>query len=223
MRRAVLVSLAVALVALVPSQSSAKRVPRDPGRVLVAGLLSAATRHDAKGLWSLLSTPSQRRLGPTFAAFRASAAGRIERSLVPFENRSVVPFISQSLSARFGIVAIHSGSRALAFPLRREDRSWRIETPGPIQIRILGPQPGSRGRVAQIGVEASAPAPIGDAVIFVDGRLYPPKLVPAGRISTIFVTLPKALRRGTHIGVAYAEQGSNVSAIAWTFTATSGA
>jgi hypothetical protein len=219
MRRLALALAVLAVASVVPAGGDAKPQP-DPGKQLVASLLTAASKHDAKTLWSLLSRPSQRRLGPTYAVFKSAAAARIEQALVPFENRSATPFISQSISAQFGIVAIRSGIHALAFPLRREQRTWRIETPGPIQIQILGPQPGSRGRVAQIGVVATAPAPIGDAIIFVDGKLYPPSLAPSGSKATIFITLPKALRRGVHIAVALAEQGSNVSALAWTFSAT---
>src|SRR5438128_2175593 len=166
MRRAVLlVVLSLAGVALGAGVAGA--VEPDPGKALVARLLVAASKHDAKGIWNLLSSPSQHRLGPTFAAFKASRAARIENALVPFENRAVTPFISQNLTARFGIVAIRSGVRALAFPLRRDHEAWKIETPGPLQMQILGPQPGSRGRVVQIAFEAKAPAPIGDGVIFV--------------------------------------------------------
>jgi hypothetical protein len=56
----------------------------------------------------------------------------------------------------------------------------------------------------------------------VDGRLYPPTLAYAGTkaVATVFASLPKPLPRGTHIAVAYAQQGSNVSALAWSFAAT---
>lgn len=215
--------LAALVVALVPTvvglaPAAAPAAP-DPGRRLAAALLTAATQHDARGIWRVLSTPSRRRLGPTFAAFERTNAAAIQRALVPFESPSVKLFVDQTVSSRFGLVAMRNGTRALAFPLRREQAGWRIETPGPINLRILGPTPGSRGPVTQVAFEASGPAGIGDAIIFVDGRLYPPKLASAGRKATVFVTLPKQLRRGVHIAVAYAEQGAAVSALAWSFAA----
>ncbi len=192
----------------------------DPGKAAVAALLQAAASNNTKALWNLLSKPSQRRLGPTFAAFRTHAAPQIEQALKPFENKSVRPFISQSVSQQFGIVAVRSGARALAFPLRNENKAWKIETPGPIQIQILGPQPGSRGPVAQIGAEVRSPGVLGDAIVFVDGKAVRPNLTPTSKNATVFANLSPALPAGGHIAVVYAEEGSNASALAWTFTAT---
>ena len=211
--------LIVAIAAALPLGRAASATP-DPGKRLAAALLTAASEHNAKHIWLLLSKPSQRRLGPTFAAFKRTNAGRIEGALVPFETTSVKLFLDRTLSARFGIVAMRSGVRSIAFPLRRESRRWKIETPGPIQIAILGPRPASSGRVSQIAFEASAPAPIDDAIIFVDGKLYPPNLAPSGKKATVYITLPKPLKRGVHIAVAYAFQGTNVSALAWSFGST---
>ena len=151
---------------------------RDPGKAAVAALIQAAARHDAGALWNILSRPSQQRLGPTLSAFRSRSAPAIEQALKPFENTSAAPFISQGVSQQFGIVAIRSGARARAFPLRRENGAWKIETPGPVQFQILGPQPGSRGPVAQIGVEVRSPGVLGDAIIFVDGKAVQPTLAP---------------------------------------------
>lgn len=219
MRRFLVTLLLIAAAAAWPVGQATPATP-DPGKRLAAALLTAAGKHNAEGIWSLLSTPSQRRLGPTLAAFKRANAVRIEGALVPFESPSVKLFLDQSLSGQFGIVAMRNGVSAIAFPLRREGKTWRIETPGPIQIAILGPRPGSRGHVRQVAVEAKAPAPIGDGILFVDGKLYPPSLAPSGNKATIYVTLPKPLEPGAHIGVAYAMQGANVSALAWSFAAT---
>jgi hypothetical protein len=191
----------------------------DPGKRLAAALLTAASRHDAKALWALLSTPSRRRLGPTFAEFEKAGAAQIERALTPFRPSAVQLVVHRTVSDRFGVVAMRRGMRAVAFPIRREGRAWKVETPGPIRLRVLGPAPSSHGRVAQVAFEATAPAAVEDAIIFVDGKLYPPYLVPAGRKATVYVTLRRALKRGAHTAVGYAEQGSNVGALAWSFTA----
>jgi hypothetical protein len=193
---------------------------RDPGKAAVAALLQAAARNDASALWNILSKPSQRRLGPTLSTFRSRSAPAIEQALRPFENKSVTPFISQNVSQQFGVVAIRSGARSLAFPLRHENGAWKIETPGPVQFQILGPQPGSHGPVAQIGVEVHSTGVLGDAIVFVDGKPVRPNLTTAPRSATVFANLQPALPAGVHIAVIYAEEGSNASAEAWTFTAT---
>ncbi len=192
----------------------------DPGKAAIAALIQAAAHDNRKALWNLLSKPSQQRLGPTYASFAPASAPQIEAALKPFENRSLTPFISQSVSQQFGIVAIHSGARALAFPLRRENGAWKIETPGPVQFQILGPQPGSHGVVAQIGVEVRSPGVLGDAIVFVDGKPVQPNLTPTPKNATVFANLKPALPAGVHIAVVYAEEGTNASALAWTFTAT---
>jgi hypothetical protein len=192
----------------------------NPGRTAIVALLHAAVHSDTKALWDLLSKPSQQRLGPSYAAFSVASAPQIEQALKPFESTTITPFISRSVSQQFGIVAIRSGARALAFPLRRENGTWKIETPGPVQFRILGPQPGSRGSVAQIGVEVRSPGVLGDAVVFVDGKPVRPNLTPTPKTATVFANLQPALPAGVHIAVIYAEEGRDASAEAWTFTAT---
>ncbi len=192
----------------------------DPGKAAVAGLVQAAVHDNRKALWNLLSKPSQKRLGPTYAAFAAGSALVIERALKPFENRALTPFISQNVSQQFGLVAVRSGAKALAFPLRREGRAWKVETPGPIQFQILGPQPGSSGPVAQVAVEVKSPGVIGDAILFVDGKSLQPNLTPKPGTATAFANLSKALPPGTHIAVVYAQEGNNAGAEAWSFTAT---
>jgi len=221
---------AVALVVLVPLVAAAcggggkkttttSAAPADPGRAAVVALLHAAVHRDTKALWNLLSTESQKRLGP-YATFAAQGAAAVEKSLVPFERKTLSPFISQSMSQQFGIVAVRSGARALAFPLRRENGAWRIETPGPVTISISGPQPGSTGLVAQIGIEIHAPTSPDDGVLWVDGSAVQSQSYAAAKSATVFANLSQALTPGAHIAVAYAEAGNNASAVAWTFTAT---
>jgi hypothetical protein len=202
------------------SAPSTTTASADPGKAVVVALVQAAVHDNRKALWNLLSKPSQKRLGPTYAAFAAGSALVIERALKPFENRALTPFISQNVSQQFGLVAVRSGAKALAFPLRREGRAWKVETPGPIQFQILGPQPGSSGAVAQVAVEVKSPGVIGDAVLFVDGKPLQPNLTAKPGTATAYVNLSKALPPGTHIAVVYAQEGNNAGAEAWSFRAT---
>ena len=200
--------------------ASTSAAAADPGKAAVVALFQAAARDDRKALWNLLSKPSQKRLGPTYSDFAASSAAVIETALRPFESRKLTPFISQNVSEQFGLVAIRNGPKALAFPLRRENGAWKIETPGPIQFQILGPQPGSSGPVAQVAVEIKSPGVIGDTLLFVDGKPITPNLTPKPGDATAFANLSKALPPGTHVAVAYAQEGNEAGAEAWSFTAT---
>ncbi len=224
MRRLAPALLLLPLAAACGGGGGAKKRPSlaapDPGKAALATLMKAAVDDDRKALWNVLSTPSQQRLGP-FDTFKAQSAPIIERALRPFETGRLVPFVSQSISQQFGIVAVRNGSKALAFPLRHESGGWKIETPGPVQFQILGPRPGSSGTVAQIGVEVRSPGVIGDAIVWVDGKLVRPTLAPARGTATVFANLARPLPPGVHIAVVYAEEGSNAGAEAWTFSATS--
>jgi hypothetical protein len=227
MRRLLLVLVLLPLVAACGGGGSKKSAPpqtstptvSDPGRTAMVELFRAATHDDRKALWDLLSKPSQRRLGG-YDAFKAEAAGVIEKALEPFDRHAVLPFVSQSLSQQFGVVAIRSGTKALAFPLRHEDGAWKIETPGPLTFKIISPTPGSSGSVSQIAVEVDSPGVVDDAVVWIDGKLVRPTLAPSQGRATVFANLAQPLARGAHIAVVYAEEGNDASAEAWTFNAS---
>jgi hypothetical protein len=191
----------------------------DPGKAAVVALFQAAAKDDRKALWNLLSKESQQRLGG-YDRFQSEGAASMERALVPFANKNLAPFVSQSISPQFGIVAIRSGAKALAFPLRHEKGAWKIETPGPLVFRILAPLPGSTGAVSQIAFEVHSPGVVDDAIVWVDGKLLHPTLAPAKGRATVFANLPTPLASGAHIAVAYAEEGNDASAQAWTFSAS---
>jgi hypothetical protein len=192
--------------------------PADPGKAAAAALLRAAQHRDARALWTVLSTPSRKRLGPTFADFKARSAATIEQALLPFETGDSAVFVSQNVSQTFGVVAVRSGSRAIAFPLRNEGGTWKIESPGPVQIRIVSPQPGSTGAVSQVATQVRAPGAIGDADVWVDGRLVHPKVTRGDGAATVLATLGKALPAGVHIAVVYCQAERNAGALAWSFT-----
>jgi hypothetical protein len=198
--------------------STSTTATADPGKAAIVALFQAASKDDRKALWNLLSTQSQKRLGG-YDTFEKQGAEIMERALVPFANKDLSPFVSQSLSQQFGVVAIRSGAKALAFPLRNENGQWKIETPGPLVFQILGPQPGSTGQVTQVAFEVHSPGVVDDAVVWVDGRLVRPTLAPAKGRATVFASLSKPLAPGTHIAVGYAEEGNEASAQAWAFTA----
>jgi len=225
-RRLALVLVLVPLIAACGGGGTKKTPPTtstaaqaDPGRTATLALFGAALKDDRKALWNVLSKESQKRLGG-YATFKTQGAVIMERALAPFASTRSAPFISQSISQQFGIVALRSGAKALAFPLRHEDGAWKIETPGPLSFQILGPAPGSNGSVSQIGVEVHSPGVVDDAIIWVDGKLVRPTLAPAQGKATVFANLAQPLSRGIHIAVVFAVEGNDASAEAWSFSAS---
>jgi hypothetical protein len=202
-----------------PTTSTTTPKVADPGKAAMIELFRAATHDDKKALWNLLSKPSQQRLGG-YDAFASAGAAVIEKALDPFDRGPVIPFVSQSLSQEFGVVAIRSGTKAIAFPLRHEGNAWKIETPGPLTFSIISPTPGSTGSVEQIAVEVDSPGVVDDAVTWVDGKLVRPTLAPSQGKATVFANLTRALPPGGHIAVVFAEEGNDASAEAWSFNVT---
>lgn len=229
MRRLILLLVLVPLAAACGGGSKSSAPPTipattgieapDPGKEAFATLVRAAVQSDRKAMWNAFSKPSQQRLGP-YSTFAESTAPLIARALQPFENKQLVPFISRNLTPRFGVVAVRSGTNALAFPIRNENGKWKIETPGPVTFQILGPAPGSNSSVSQIGVEVHAPRTVDDAVVWVDGKLIRPTLAQGKNQGTVFANLGRSLPKGAHIAVVYAQAGNDVSAEAWSFEAS---
>src|SRR5262249_59784627 len=198
MRRLAFLLLAIPLAAACggvggkqPSTAATPTVKADPGTAVVAALFTAAVKNDTRALWNLLSKESQQRLG-SYDTFKAQGAAIIENALVPFANKDLAPFISQSISQQFGIVAIRSGAKALAFPLRSEGGTWKIETPGPLTFRIISPVPGSKSTVDQVALEVLSKGVVDDALVWIDGKFVRPTLAPAQGKATVFANLRRA-------------------------------
>ena len=118
MRRLAFLLVLVPLVAACGGGGGKKTQPTtptagqaDPGRTAVVAMFRAALKDDRKALWNVLSKESQMRLGG-YDKFKSRGAVIMERALDPFANKNLAPFISQSISPQFGVVAIRSGAKA---------------------------------------------------------------------------------------------------------------
>ena len=171
-------------------------------------------------MWSVLSAPSRKRLGPTLAAFKQKSMRSVETALAPFEAGNVDYVMSRQTGPANGLAVIVSGSKGLALPLRHERSGWKVEAPGPIKIDITDPRPASSGRVGKVVVELHRIHGAGQAGLFVDGRATAAKVVSRKGSATVYANLGRPLSPGLHVATAYAQFGDNVSAVAWTFTAT---
>jgi hypothetical protein len=192
--------------------------PPDIRREVMSAFVGAVTAGDAEQAWSLLSKPSQRRVGPATTAFAKDALPRLRRTLVPFSQGRLPVEVSENIDNRFGILALSRGAHAWATPMRREGGTWRVELPGRLRLAVLGPPPGSRGKFSkQIGVESHGPGGAGLAVLYLDGVTLDPRVYSGPKSATIFANFANALEPGRHTAVAFVSTGSSAAARAWTF------
>jgi hypothetical protein len=199
-------------------KQTAPTTSADPGRDVIAALVAATADDDAESAWGLLSEASQRREGPTFEEFEQSTFPELRRTLAPFANGSLPVEVSENVDGEFGLVALSRGSSAYAVPLRREGELWRVELPGPVQIEVLGPPPGSRGKfVNQIGVEKHGAGGAGIALLYLDGVTLDPQTAADADSATIYANFETALKPGRHTAVAFTSAGGQAAARAWTF------
>lgn len=203
-----------------PETGTVSAASQDPGLDAVKGMIRAARSRDRAALWSLLSTPARRRLGPTLPAFRRRGAPGLERSLGYFVAHPFREVVSERITGRFGVVAIASGSRTYAAPLRHENGKWKLDLGGsPMSIRVLGPDPGSVGRIQQVAYEVRGAPEGATAVLYVDGVTLLSREAVARGTATVYANLESALTPGLHNVVAFATHGDSAAAKVWTFVA----
>ena len=201
----------------------------DPGKDAIDAFVVAAKAARADAMWSMLSTASKRRVGPTLARFRARGATRLAEEAGSFDSYKVI--VSERITPEFGVVAI-DGSRIVegkrvrdvyAAALRLEGEQWKLELGGPVKVRAVGPDPGAHERiVAQIAAAVSGKGGGGTAVVYVDGLTENPKVYGTPSNSTLVVNYEPALDRGRHTVVVFGAVGRDASATGWWFTAAKG-
>lgn len=111
-----------------------------------------------------------------------------------------------------------SGRTAYAAALRLVDGRWRVDLSLEVRIRILGPDPGSTvGPMPQVAAEITAPDPLAESGLWVDGIPLQVKGGGTPRHGTIYGAPTFDLLSGAHTAVAYARTARNGTAVAWSF------
>jgi hypothetical protein len=196
----------------------------DPGKDAIGAFVAAARAGRADELWSLLSTPTKRRLGP-LARFRGHAAVELSEWPGSFGRYDVI--VSERITPEFGVVAIDGwrvveGRRerdVYATALRLEGSAWKVELRGPVHVRAVGPDPGAHEDVVgQVATAVSGQGGNGTAVVYVDGAAEPPKVYGTATNSTVVVNFEPALGPGRHTVVVFGSVGRQASATGWWFT-----
>ena len=176
------------------------------------------------------------------AAAREGDVPRIRRLLTASTRRSVAAELAEGLGSfpptRKVVLAVQidetwavaalagprtaEGAReygVFATPLKLVDSRWKAHiAPGTLEIRPLGPDPGSvQGRApTQVAAEFSALVAIEDAGLWLDGKAIDAVTRGSAEKYTAYGATPP-LRRGYHVVVAFAEAGGTATATAWSF------
>jgi hypothetical protein len=96
---------------------------------------------------------------------------------------------------------------------------WRLDRSGRVKIEILGPAPGSTApKLPQIAAQLTAPAPMIESGLWVDGKELIVKGGGTPTEGTIYGAPAKPLAAGKHIAVAYGRTDRTGTARAWSFT-----
>jgi hypothetical protein len=115
-------------------------------------------------------------------------------------------------------VQVSAPGRARAWALRRVGDRWRVDRSQRVKVRILGPEPGGKAApVPQVAAELTAPAPLVESGLWVDGVPLQVKGGGTPRRGTIYGAPAKPLAPGAHVAVAYGRTGDTGTAVAWTF------
>jgi hypothetical protein len=208
-----LVVIALVLAGVSGCGGSAEK-PDDPGLETLGAFLHAAEEGNPDLMRGLLSLESSRRLG-------TAALSKLGARLRPLA-RSYRVLVSERITDDFGVAAVTGSAGVYAAALRKDGEEWRLELAGPVKIKPLGPDPGSREElVQQVAVEAEGGTGSGDALLYLDGVAIPfTKVYGGGSSFTAFANLPSPIRRGKHSIVAFAGREGDGSALAWTFSVT---
>jgi hypothetical protein len=175
------------------------------------------------------------------AAARAGEAEKLGNLLRPDSPDSLVPELMEGLGSfpagtpivlsvpiddQFAVAALAGPRRAegrkeplaaYAVALQRYGDQYKASLVSPVQIRPLGPDPGStQGPVSQVAAEFSAPTRLDQAGLWVDGKAIAAEPRGTPRKFTAFGS-SGTLKPGWHSVVAFGEAGGSAGATAWTF------
>jgi hypothetical protein len=184
--------------------------------------IQAAADGDAGGLWQLLSTESQARLGPTEDAFAGRFVSDFRDGLGTFAGTAAEIVVSGADPNGWGVAAI-AGERvrqgkqefaAYATALRLEAGEWRLELGAPIALKHL-----TGGSSDTLDVEVSAKSTIEAAGLWVDGQ--PLRASIQGTARDHFVVHAERLQLGSerHVAVIFARTSDAAAAGAFELSA----
>lgn len=195
------------------------------GKVLDRFVKAAGAR-DYRTMFSLLSSRTRVRFGPSEAAFARSTGKELATGLGLFPRTGAYEVALSVRATELWAVAavsgfaVHLGDKeygAYAAPLTKERGSWKIELGGTVTFGPLSPDTElPSDPTPDVSTETTASEPILESRIWVDAKGIAPTLSPDELLLSGEVTAP--LSSGRHVVVTFAETQSSAGANAFVFT-----
>jgi hypothetical protein len=205
------------------TQTSSSALPAaEPaaGEVL-SQFVEAAGAADAEGMWSLLSLPSQGRLGPEVEDFAAGYATRFRDGLGTFAGTSYEVVLSVATMTGWGVAAI-AGDRVrdgeeefatYAAALRREGDGWKLELDAPVNLRRVEPEGTTTSDPEpRIVLVIEAETAIEEAGLWLDGKPLTANVRGSDGRQITLEALPRDLSPGRHSVVVFGRTGDLAAA-----------
>ncbi|MCC6223731.1 MAG: hypothetical protein IT201_09625 [Thermoleophilia bacterium] len=180
-------------------------------------------------IWELLTPASQERLGPGYDTFQIGPGRELEEGLGSFAGTPYEVLVATSVADGVAVVAIAGQREAegqselagYAAVLRDGGSGWKLELGGPVLLSPVVPGSGSlpAGVPAELVVGAEAPAPLEQALLWLDGKPVDAGLSGDSTAPAITGRGAEPLGPGPHVLVAFARAGADAAAGAWVIPA----
>lgn len=184
--------------------------------------VEAAGAGDAATVWSLLSTVSQERLGPTQEDFARRYTESFRTGVGTFAGTAYETVLAVEMPSGWGVAAI-AGDRVrqgqdeygtYAAALRFEDGAWKLELGDEVVLRSVSPaEDPTADRRPPIGVRIQAPAQVEEVGIWLDGQPLRGKASGTSPHDVTITGLPPGdLAPGQHVIVVFGRAGELAAA-----------
>jgi hypothetical protein len=189
---------------------------------VLSQFIEAAGAGDAEGMWSLLSVPSQTRLGPDVENFATGYVQAFQEGVGTFAGTPYEVVLAVETESGWGVAAV-AGDRVkegkeeyatYATALRREDGAWKLERDAPIALKRIEPEGTSTPEtLPRIVLRIEADSAIEEAGLWLDGKPLPANVLGTDARQISLEAVPRSkLEPGRHTIVVFARTGNDAVA-----------
>ena len=194
--------------------------PRPAGRTTVSALKRILL---LALLPALAAACGESKSVPTPKAKAAPSVAKALDALVHASAAYAVPPGRRAMELYVGgdwaVASVRTRRGAYAAAFRLVGGRWRADLSRRVKLRVLGPEPRAKAaKTPQVAAEISAPAPLVESGLWIDGEPLDVKGGGTATKGTIYGAPAAPLAPGTHVAVAYGRTATHGTATAWTFS-----